>query len=89
MTRLQKALFHQGTKDAKRFGMKLAFLASPALAHLRGLRFKFRFFKSSCSVGTGRTCLYDNEYRDEQEVDRIEAGMGRDRVTVHVYADTP
>ncbi len=33
--------------------------------------------------------LYDNEYLDEQELDRIEAGVGRDRVTVHVYAYTP
>jgi len=33
--------------------------------------------------------LYDNEYLDEQELDRIEAGVGRDRVTVYVYAYTP
>ena len=33
--------------------------------------------------------LYDNEYLDEEELDRIEAGVGRDRVTVHVYAYTP
>jgi hypothetical protein len=33
--------------------------------------------------------LYDNEYLDEQELDRLEAGVGRDRVTVSIYAYTP
>jgi hypothetical protein len=49
--------------------------------------------KSSCSAGTGRTrssaAYTDNEYLDEEELDRIEAGVGRDRVTVYVYAYTP